>query len=133
MINKIILGSLILFISGCATIAGKSDYPVTINSSPSEAKFILTNKSGQQVHSGQTPATVNLKSGAGYFSGETYSVKYSKDGYADNNSLIDSNLSGWYAGNLLFGGAIGLLIVDPLTGAMWKLPDNTSASLIKKP
>lgn len=30
-------------------------------------------------------------------------------------------LSGWYFGNLVFGGLIGMLIVDPLTGAMYNL------------
>jgi hypothetical protein len=32
-------------------------------------------------------------------------------------------MDGWYIGNILFGGLIGILIVDPLTGAMWKLDD----------
>ncbi|MGI9212708.1 MAG: hypothetical protein ACR2HF_09565, partial [Methylococcaceae bacterium] len=85
-------------LSGCATIAGNSSYPVTINSSPSEAKFIVTNESGKDVHSGTTPSTVTLKSGAGYFDGEKYTVKYSKDGYNDGLSVIDSSLSGWYVG-----------------------------------
>ena len=76
---------------------------------------------------------MTLKSGAGYFDGEKYSVKYSKEGYNDGLSVIDSSLSGWYIGNLLFGGIVGLLIVDPATGAMWKLPENTSTSLTKNP
>jgi hypothetical protein len=33
-------------------------------------------------------------------------------------------VDGWYFGNLLFGGLIGLLIVDPATGAMYKLEPN---------
>ena len=57
-------------LTGCATIAGKSDYPVTISSTPSESKFIVTNEGGKEVHSGITPSTVTLKSGAGYFDGE---------------------------------------------------------------
>jgi len=120
-------------LSGCASIAGNSSYPVTINSSPSEAKFIVSNKAGQEVHSGTTPSTVTLKSSAGYFDGERYSVKYSKEGYNDGLSSIDSSLSGWYAGNLLFGGILGLLVIDPATGAMWKLPENVSTSLATKP
>jgi hypothetical protein len=34
---------------------------------------------------------------------------------------IDFKLDGWYIGNIIFGGLIGFLIVDPATGAMWKL------------
>lgn len=120
-------------LSGCASIAGNSSYPVTLNSSPSEASFVVSNKAGQEVHSGTTPSTVTLKSSAGYFDGERYSVKYSKEGYDDGTSVIYSSLSGWYAGNILFGGILGLLVIDPATGAMWKLPENVSASLVKKP
>ena len=32
-----------------------------------------------------------------------------------------ASVSGWYFGNLVFGGLIGMLIVDPLTGAMYNL------------
>jgi hypothetical protein len=43
---------------------------------------------------------------------------------------LDSTLSGWYFGNILIGGLIGLLIVDPLTGAMYDLePENIEQSL----
>jgi hypothetical protein len=34
---------------------------------------------------------------------------------------VDSTINGWYVGNIVFGGFIGWLIVDPLTGAMWAL------------
>ena len=35
----------------------------------------------------------------------------------------------YYIGNIVFGGLIGLLIVDPATGAMYKLPETTAATL----
>jgi hypothetical protein len=39
-------------------------------------------------------------------------------------------VSGWYFGNLLFGGVIGMLIVDPLTGAMYNLtPEKIEQSM----
>ena len=34
---------------------------------------------------------------------------------------MSSRINGWYVGNIVFGGFIGWLIVDPLTGAMWTL------------
>ena len=34
---------------------------------------------------------------------------------------IDTELDAWYFGNILLGGVIGMLIVDPATGAMYKL------------
>lgn len=92
-------------LSGCASIAGPS-YPVKISSTPSQANFTILNQDGKTVTSGQTPATVKLKSGAGYFDGETYQVKYSKTGYNDAQSTLDSSISGWYAGNLIIGGLL---------------------------
>lgn len=38
-------------------------------------------------------------------------------------------MDGWYIGNIFFGGLMGLLVIDPITGAMWKLPKIVSVSL----
>ncbi|TWI54953.1 hypothetical protein IQ22_01860 [Pseudomonas duriflava] len=115
--------------SGCASIVGDSKYPVAVSTTPSGASYTIKNHAGQVVHSGTTPNTVVLKSGRGYFKGETYTVTFHKDGYADTTTTLNSSLSGWYWGNILFGGLIGMLIVDPLTGAMYKLPDDTNSNL----
>lgn len=42
---------------------------------------------------------------------------------------IVSTVNGWYIGNILFGGVIGLLAVDPATGAMYSFPDSVNATL----
>lgn len=42
-------------------------------------------------------------------------------------------MDGWYVGNIIFGGLIGLLLVDPITGAMWKLPDTAQGNLVIDP
>lgn len=118
-----------LGLSGCASILGESKYPVTVTSAPAGASFEITDKSGQVIHSGNTPSTVTLKSGKGYFSGQTYTLRFKKPGYGDRIVTVDSSLSGWYWGNILFGGLIGMLIVDPATGAMFKLPEQASADM----
>lgn len=94
-----------------------------------KAEFIVSNKTGGQVHSGTTPATVTLPAKAGYFSGETYKVVYSRTGFSTTTTSLDTDLNGWYLGNLVFGGLIGFLIVDPLTGAMWRLPEEVHVTL----
>jgi hypothetical protein len=43
------------------------------------------------------------------------------DGYETKTISVECKLNGWYFGNILIGGLIGLLIVDPATGAMYKL------------
>lgn len=110
-----------LLFSSCATIFGKSSYPVSINSNPSGATVSITDKKGKEVYKGASPATVTLKSGAGFFSKAEYQVKISSPGYAEQVIPVNYKLNGWYFGNLLIGGFLGMLIVDPATGAMWKL------------
>lgn len=124
-----ILAVTFMALSGCSSIVSKSDYPVSINSSPDGASFVITNKSGQTVHSGQTPSTITLSSSAGYFKGEAYTVSLSKEGYASKDYTFNSTVDGWYFGNLLLGGVIGMLIVDPATGAMYNLPERIDVSL----
>jgi hypothetical protein len=47
-----------------------------------------------------------------------------KEGFEEQTVTVDTKVGGWYIGNFLFGGLIGLLIVDPATGAMWTLDTN---------
>lgn len=119
-------------LSGCASIVGKSEYPVSINSIPAGANFVVTNKAGQKVHSGITPSSVTLKSSAGHFKGESHTIEVSKEGYSTKTYTLTSGVSGWYWGNILLGGIVGLLIVDPATGAMYKLPDHVEVPIEAK-
>ena len=107
--------------SSCASIVSKSKYPITINSRPSDAKITITDKKGVTVFSGLTPAMLKLDAGAGFFSKARYQVTFEKDGYVSRTVPVNFKLDGWYFGNILFGGLIGMLIVDPATGAMYKI------------
>ena len=118
------------FICGCATIVSKSSRPITIASVPEQANVTITDETGMKIHTATTPTTVTLKTGAGYFQGKDYTVVVSKDGYQDQTVRISKTLNGWYIGNILFGGLIGWLIVDPISGAMWTLsPQQVNVSL----
>lgn len=119
-LSAIALASVFLF-SSCATIFTKSTYPLSINSTPSNAKVSITDKKGKEIYLGNTPATVKLKAGAGFFSKAEYQVKFSSPGYEERIVPITFKLDGWYFGNLLVGGVLGMLIIDPATGAMWKI------------
>lgn len=118
--TAIMMASVFLF-SSCASIVSKSTYPLSINSSPSNAKVSITDKKGKEIYLGNTPANVKLKAGAGFFSKAEYQVKFSSPGYDDKIVPITFKLDGWYFGNILFGGLLGMLIIDPATGAMWKI------------
>ena len=116
--RKLILAAAIVSVTGCASIVSDSIYPVSVTSAPAGASYEISSESGLIVSSGVTPGQVVLNAGAGYFDGERYTVRYRKDGYEDASSVINSELDGWYWGNILFGGLIGMLAVDPATGVL---------------
>jgi hypothetical protein len=117
----IALSGIILLASSCASIVSKSSYPISINSGPSEARLVITDKKGIDIFEGQTPATIVLDASAGFFSKASYQATFEKEGYQTKTVPIEFKLDGWYIGNIVFGGLIGWLIVDPATGAMYKL------------
>jgi len=128
---KQVLGaSVVLFgLAGCASIFNGQTQPVTIHSAPDGAAVSVTNRAGERIHSGSTPVTLTLKRGAGYFKSETYTVVLTKEGFANRELTITSTVSGWYIGNLLFGGIIGMLAIDPATGAMYTFPESVTGTL----
>ncbi|MDN3554480.1 hypothetical protein [Halomonas maura] len=122
----------VMTLTGCASIVGDKEQAIIINSTPSRADVVVTDERSQEVFHGETPTTVTLRKADGsYFGGKSYSVTISKEGFESRTVAISSSPNGWYvAGNLVFGGLIGWLIVDPLTGAMYSLsPDSISTSL----
>lgn len=133
---KLLSGMLIattLLSSGCATIFGRSNYNMVINSSPSGATLSITDKKGKEIYKGATPANVVLKSSAGYFSKAEYQLKFDLPNHEEKTIPLTSKLNGWYFGNILIGGLIGMLIIDPASGAMYKLPVTTiNETLTKK-
>ena len=122
--KKLLLGSL-LFLTGCCTIVDSASENVVFNSNVDKADIKITNSKNQVVYSGQTPMTVPLNKKAGYFSGETYHIQSDKKGYISTEYLLDTRLNGWYWGNILFGGLLGMLIIDPATGAMWTFEEKS--------
>ena len=125
---KVILLTFIFLSYSCATIVSKSKYPLVINSDPTGAKISITNKKGLEIFNGTTPTSIILNAGAGFFTPASYSIKFEMDGYDTKTIPVKMTFDGWYIGNLLFGGLIGILIVDPATGAMWRL-DNSRISV----
>lgn len=107
-------------LSGCATIMGNNSYPVRISSNPAGAHVSVTNRNNKEIYKGSTPAQVKLNTGGAYLKKPQYKISLSAPGFADHTETIYFRLNGWYYGNLLFGGIVGMLIVDPVTGSMWK-------------
>ncbi|HEY5298883.1 MAG TPA: hypothetical protein VIK59_13330 [Verrucomicrobiae bacterium] len=110
-----------LFFTGCASIIDGGSKSVHINSNPEGAKVTISNKSGREICVQTTPAIVTLERSSGYFRGEDYKIVFEQAGYYSYETHIKSTIDGWYFGNIIFGGPIGILIVDPATGDMFTL------------
>lgn len=124
---------LALVLSSCASIVdGGSDKSIQINSNPPGAKVTITDKKGKTVQVVNTPSRVNLKRHRTFFVGERYKLSFEAPGHHPSQTEVKSTINGWYAGNVIFGGLIGVLIVDPATGALFTLkPRELHRNLVK--
>lgn len=116
-----------MLLASCASIVSKNNYPVALTSNPSGSHVVVKNSSGESIHQGVTPTTVTLAASEGYFKPATYTVEFSKKGKAKQIVTVSAGMDGWYFGNIVLGGLIGMLVVDPLTGSMWKLDSTVNA------
>lgn len=109
---------------GCATIFKGSSQDIGINSNPQKATVKVKSMAGVEVFSGTTPATVKLPKK------KEYIVTIDMQGYKTSTVQITQTMEGWFWGNLICGGVLGM-VIDYATGAMWNLePEQVSVSLV---
>jgi uncharacterized protein YceK len=119
-----VLMVMVLIVAGCATIMKGSDQEVRINSTPSQAQVTVKTMAGVNFWEGSTPAHVKLAKK------NEYVVTISMQGYKESTvNVTHSGIEGWFWGNLICGGVIGI-VVDAVNGAMHKLaPEEISVTL----
>lgn len=117
----------VTLLSGCATIMGHSEYDISVDCNVPKARIEIY-KEGEVVAEGFSPQKFTLPSKGGFYSPATYTIRFSKEGYESVEEQIQAKFNGWFIGNCIFLGYsfIGYLIVDPLTGAMFKFEDDAS-------
>ena len=120
-------------LTGCASIVSKSNWPVSFKSDPPGAQVVVTDNMGNEVERGTTPVIFTLKSSDGFFSGATYYAEFKLKDYETAKRGISADINGWYFGNIFLPGGIllGMVIIDPASGAMHKLPPICSVNLNK--
>ena len=97
-----------LSLSSCATIVNGSNQNIMIDSEPQGAEIIIREKLR-----GATPMELTFKRDT-----KDYVVTLRKDGYKDVDVELRRTFNGWFIGNIIFGGVIGM-VIDAATGAMW--------------
>ncbi|WP_202923405.1 PEGA domain-containing protein [Pontibacter pudoricolor] len=126
--TRVALIALTLTSMGCATIINGSKQTVDFTSQPTGAKVTINGK-----EYGTTPTSVSLKRNATMpgvpISQKHYDVKIEMEGYFPYEIKVKREFNGWFLGNLLIGGIVGI-IIDAATGSMYKLtPDQVIAQL----
>jgi hypothetical protein len=101
--------SAVLAVTACATITHGSTQQVSFRTTPSGA-VVWAN--GREI--GTTPLVADLRRK------DEQVIRISLYPYPDRELRLERKVSGWVAGNLTFGGLIGIA-VDASTGAMYKL------------
>lgn len=127
----VLLCSCALITTGCASMFGSPIHSVRIDSEPQSAEYTITDEAGAEIASGTTPDTVVLKTSDGVFKRGRYFVSYKSSGYQSQTNKLNATFSGWYFVNLFWSipGLIGMLVIDPFTGALYQLPDVANAVL----
>ena len=119
-----------LMTSGCATIVNSGPRSIPIASTPPGAKVSIYDRSEAVISTHTTPFVASLSPRYGYFKAQEYRLVFEMPGYAPAEVKLGSSISGWYFGNLLIGGLLGMLVIDPITGAMYNLaPESIEQTL----
>jgi hypothetical protein len=117
-------------LTGCATIVHNGPRQVSVASTPPGAKVSIYDRSNRLVQVSTTPFVATLPTKFAYFKGQDYRLVFELPAYATAEMHLQTTVSRWYFGNFLFGGLLGLVIVDPSTGAMYNLtPDKVEQPL----
>lgn len=115
----ILFAGALLSLSSCATIVSGSKQTINFKSTPSNATVYIN-----EIEIGKTPIEKKLERKK-----KEYDVMIKLDGYKTFETKLTRKFNAWYIGNVIFAGIVGL-IVDPITGAMYKLtPKQIEAEL----
>jgi hypothetical protein len=116
-------GAGILLLAGCATITKGTTQSVAIDTPgvPGATCTISTQNGPRMV---STPGTVVLDKGSA-----ALPIQCAKECYLLGSSIIPSGTETMTAGNVIFGGVIGLG-VDAASGAMNKYPDMVTVAMV---
>ncbi len=122
--SLVFIGMSTLMLTGCASVFSVSEYPVRLDSVPSDMEIVVTDRSGNIEYRGQTPAIVDLDARGGYFVRETFTVELYDAGKVVGRTQIKGGIDLWYFVNFIsrpWTTLVGFFVIDPITGAMWSL------------
>jgi hypothetical protein len=120
--GKLVTCLIAILTMNCGTIVHQTTQQVHVTSEPAGAAVTVQCGDVNNDPKLLTPAVVTL-----HRKPEYCSIKLNKEGYAEKELKFGRQMSGWYLGNVIVGGIIGL-IVDGANGAMWTRTTPTNAT-----
>ena len=119
-IRLIVLGLVMISISGCATVVTGWNQKIPVSSEPSG---VTVQVDGKDTYT--TPAKIRLKRN------QDHALVFTKEGYETATVKILHCISGAFCGNVFLGGPVGMGL-DAMSGAEFKLvPGKVHAELKK--
>lgn len=112
-----------LALCSCATIVASGPDLIPVTTDPPGAKVYIGDSPAPIA---VTPATLSIRRQDGeyldFWDGYGVRLRFEHEGCHPQVVMVHDVLNGWYVGNFLFGGAIGMLI-DMATGNATKWPE----------
>lgn len=119
--RKLLIIFCLVGLTGCATIMSERTEEIYLKTTPANPTVSVKNHSGLEVISGTAPMKLTLEKKRGFWRAEDYTIIMAADGHKTRSVKIERKINPWYFGNFILGGPLGFFIVDPYTGAMWRL------------
>src|SRR5512134_1514231 len=123
--------SLPVLLSGCSSLMCGRTQTVPLTSSPPKATITVYNEFNDVLFTGTTPCNVNLRRSTTQGEAGYYKIIFRKEGYAPQDFILTGRKNRAYFANIPFG-VVGMIAVDPVTGAMWTLSPMEGSAKLKQ-
>jgi hypothetical protein len=119
-ISAVLVGFLVLYLSGCAAIFKGNSSKIDTNSEPKGAKVYVDGN-----YAGDTPIRLKLESK------RTYNIEFRMEGYKTKTFNITNHVgAGWIVLDVLCG--LVPVIIDAATGAWYDLDQKNIKAVLEK-
>ena len=135
IVRTSIFVSLLCAFAGCATIVSKSRYAFSIKANEPETTVTVYDKKNNPIKFLTAPATIELDADFGMFSSASYRFVFEKAGFDKDESEVKAGIDPCYWINLIciYSAPLGMLFVDPFSGAMWAFDENATVTGYLRP
>ena len=126
---------LMLGLAGCATILSKSRYSFSVTANEPDTIVKVYDGEGAFVKEAKTPGTIELDAHAGMFSPASYRFVFAKPGFENVEGAATAQVDPCYWFNCIgvYPLLLGMLLVDPISGAMWSFEEDITISGFLQP